>query len=179
MALEAFTVWFTGLSGTGKSTLARGLSAHLDQASLRHEVLDGDELRRTLCRDLGFSKEDRDENIRRIAAVASDWNDKNVIAIVAAISPYRAARAMARQQCRRFAEVFVDCSIETLLRRDPKGLYQRALVGEIQNFSGISDPYEAPENPEIHIHSGLQSEQQSLQLLLSRLAELGYLENKA
>lgn len=175
MAFKAFTVWFTGLSGSGKSTLARALSAHLDSVSIQHELLDGDELRRTLCRDLGFSKEDRDENIRRIARTAADLNAKDVTAIVAAISPYREARRSARQECERFIEVFVDCSLDTLMRRDPKGLYQRALAGEIQNFSGISDPYEVPENPEIHLYSDKETAQESLRRLLAGLAELGYL----
>ena len=146
---EAFTIWFTGLSGAGKSTLARGLSAHLWNMSLRHKLLDGDELRRTICRDLGFTREDRDENIRRIGQSASDLNESGMIAIVAVISPYRNARLKARQRCDRFIEVFVDCSLDTLLRRDPKGLYGRALAGKIENFSGVSDPYEAPEQPEI------------------------------
>lgn len=175
MTVKAFTVWLTGLSGAGKSTIARAFGAHLDNLSLRNQVLDGDELRRTLCRDLGFSKEDRDENIRRIAGLASELNKNNVIAVVAVISPYRAARLMARQQCERFVEVFVDCSLETLTRRDTKGLYRRALAGEIQNFSGISDPYEAPQDPEIYINSAIQSEQESLERVRSRLEELGYL----
>jgi adenylyl-sulfate kinase len=172
---KAFTVWFTGLSGTGKSTLAHALGAHLDALSLRHQLLDGDELRRTLCRDLGFSKEDRDENVRRIAGLAGELNRQNIIAIVAAISPYRIARLMARQQCARFAEVFVDCSMETLMRRDTKGLYRRAMAGELANFSGISDPYEAPEDPQIHVRSDAQSEEESLAHVLSGLEGLGYL----
>ncbi len=173
-----FTVWFTGLSGSGKSTLARGLSGHLAALSIEHEVLDGDELRRTVCRDLGFSREDRDENIRRIAQVAADLNKKDVTAIVAAISPYRDARQSARRQCERFVEVFVDCSLETLQRRDPKGLYRRALAGEIQNFSGVSDPYEKPEQAEIYINSDTQTEQESLKHLVSELVALGYLPHQ-
>jgi adenylyl-sulfate kinase len=176
--MAAFTVWFTGLSGSGKSTLARALCGHLDGLSMRHQLLDGDELRHTVCRDLGFSKEDRDENIRRIAAAAKQLNQDSSIAVVAAISPYRAARLLARQECARFAEVFVDCSMPTLVQRDTKGLYRRALAGEIQNFSGVSDPYEAPENPEIHINSDTQSEQESLERLLSSLRALGFLPTK-
>jgi len=175
MPAKAFTVWFTGLSGSGKSTLANALSAHLQGLSIQHQLLDGDEVRRTICRDLGFSKEGRDENIRRIAAAAGRLNEEGVTTIVAAISPYREARLKARQLCSRFVEVFVDCSLETLKRRDPKGLYRRALAGEIQNFSGISDPYEAPYKPEVHLHSDRQSEEESLERLLSRLEELGYL----
>ena len=172
---KAFTVWFTGLSGSGKSTLAHGLAARLRSLSIQHERLDGDELRRTLCRDLGFSKQDRDENIRRIARAAADLNANGMTAIVAAISPYRAARQNARGQCERFVEVFVDCSLEILMRRDPKGLYARAVAGEIQNFSGVSDPYEAPEDPEIHLHSDTETKEESLGRLFSGLTALGYL----
>ena len=176
MAPPAFTVWFTGLSGAGKSTLARALASHLEELSVAHQILDGDEVRRSLCRDLGFSKEDRDENIRRIAAAAADLNRNNIVAIVAVISPYRAARLRARELCGRFVEVFADCSLETVIERDVKGLYRRALAGEIPHFSGISDPYEAPENPEIYVNSTSQSEAQSLQHVLDRLAELRYLD---
>jgi len=172
---EAFTVWFTGLSGAGKSTLAHALGVHLRDLSLRHEVLDGDEIRTQLCRDLGFSKEDRDENIRRISYVASVLNRHDVITIVAAISPYRTARLKAREMCERFVEVFVDCQLQTLIQRDAKGLYQRALAGEIQNFSGVSDIYEAPEAPEIYVNSHSQSKEESFAVVLSRLQELGYL----
>ena len=176
MPAKVFTVWFTGLSGSGKSTLARALSTHLQGLSLQHQLLDGDEVRRTICRGLGFSKEDRDENIRRIAAAAGQLNEQGMSAIVAAISPYREARRKARQLCGEFVEVFVDCPLETLKQRAPKGLYRRALAGEIQHFSGISDPYEAPDKPEVHIHSDLLSEEESLERLLFRLKELGYLQ---
>lgn len=176
MERQAFTVWFTGLSGAGKSTLARALSSHLTRLSLAHQVLDGDELRRTLCRDLSFTKEDRDENIRRIAAAAADLNRANIIAIVAVISPYREARQLARELCGRFVEVFADCSLETVIKRDVKGLYRRALAGEIPHFSGISDPYQPPVNPEIYVNSTSQSETESIQHLLQRLAELHYLD---
>jgi adenylyl-sulfate kinase len=172
---RAFTVWLTGLSGSGKSTLARELSQHLAALAIPHEVLDGDELRHTLCRDLGFSKNDRDENVKRIAAMASGLNKNNIVAIVAAIAPYREARSKARAHCRHFVEVFVDCSLDTLLSRDPKGLYRRALAGEIQNFSGVSDPYETPEHPDIHIHSDSQTIAKSVEYLLSGLAHLGCL----
>lgn len=169
MAKNALTIWFTGLSGAGKSTLARGLSQHLVKQGVRHEVLDGDELRHTLSKDLGFSKEDRDENVRRIAQAASELNSNGVAAIVAAISPYREARLRARAQCDRFVEVFVDCELDALIQRDPKGLYRRALAGEIENFSGVSDPYEAPEKPDIYINSARQTEEECLALLIAKL----------
>jgi len=145
------------------------LSRHLTKLGCGHEVLDGDELRRTLCQDLGFSKEDRDENVRRIAQAANELNRKGITAIVAAISPYREARARAREQCDQFVEVFVDCELEALIQRDPKGLYRRALAGEIQKFSGVSDPYEAPEKPDIYINSATQTEEESLALLIAKL----------
>jgi adenylyl-sulfate kinase len=176
MPIESFTVWFTGLSGAGKSTLARALGKHLETLSIRHEVLDGDELRRTICKDLGFTKDDRDENVRRIAAAAQELNSQNVTAIVAAIAPYQDARLKARHACGpRFAEVFVDCPFETLLERDTKGFYRRAQAGEIEHFTGVSDPYERPQDPEIYLNSHAQPEQQSLALVLRRLEELGYL----
>lgn len=174
----AFTVWLTGLSGSGKSTLAYGLSGYFSTLGLRHQRLDGDELRRTLCRDLGFSKEDRDENVRRIAQRARELNEKGEIAIVAAISPYREARSKARMECGRFVEVFVDCPLETLMERDPKGLYKKALAGELAHFSGVSDPYEAPAQPEIHLDSHRQNEEESLALLVRGLEDLGYLVAK-
>jgi adenylyl-sulfate kinase len=149
--------------------LARGLSRHLTKLGCGHEVLDGDELRRTLCQDLGFSKEDRDENVRRIAQAANELNRKGITAIVAAISPYREARARARTQCDQFVEVFVDCELEALIQRDPKGLYRRALAGEIEKFSGVSDPYEAPEKPDIYLNSATQTEEESLAVLIAKL----------
>jgi adenylyl-sulfate kinase len=175
MTGNPFTVWLTGLSGAGKSTLARALSGYLNQLGRKCEVLDGDELRRTINRDLGFSKQDRDENVRRIADLARALNERGVVAFVAAISPYREGRDKARQQCHHFVEVFVDCPVEILIRRDPKGLYRRALAGEIQNLSGVTDPYEAPESPDIYINSGNQTWQESVDHIICCLASLGYL----
>ena len=154
------------------------MSEHFRQLGLRHERLDGDELRLTICRDLGFSKEDRDENVRRIAQRARELNEAQQIAIVAAIAPYREARARARLACGRFVEVFVDCSLETLMKRDTKGLYKRALAGELAHFSGVSDPYEPPERPEIYVNSDLQSEEESLAAVVGGLTDLGYLVAK-
>ncbi len=172
---NAWTIWFTGLSGSGKSTLANALAAHLDHLALPHHVIDGDEIRRELCSDLGFSKEDRDENVRRIGYIAQLLNRHGVIAIVAAISPYRAARNAVRRKCPRFIEVHVDCPIAALSKRDVKGLYKRALAGEITGFTGISDPYETPARPEIQINSEEQSKEESIAFLISSLRELGCL----
>jgi adenylyl-sulfate kinase len=176
---NAWTIWFTGLSGSGKSTLANALAAHLDQLALPHHVIDGDEIRRELCRDLGFSKEDRDENVRRIGYIAQLLNRHGVITIVAAISPYRDARNTVRRKCPCFIEVHVDCPIAALAKRDVKGLYKRALAGEIAGFTGISDPYETPAKPEIHIDSEKQSKEESICFLISSLRDLGCLPHRS
>jgi adenylylsulfate kinase len=175
---RAWTIWFTGLSGSGKSTLARALAEYLDRLSLAYELIDGDEIRRELCKDLGFSKEDRDENVRRIGYVAQLLNRHDVIAIVAAISPYRQARKQVRQKSSCFIEVHVDCPLATLTERDVKGLFQRALKGEIPYFSGVSDPYEKPIEPEIYINSGTQTRAESFSILVARLEELGCLPSQ-
>jgi adenylyl-sulfate kinase len=175
----AWTIWFTGLSGAGKSTLASALANHLAEHYLACELIDGDEIRRELCSDLGYSKADRDENVRRISYVARVLNRHGVISIVAAISPYREARLEARRKSARFIEVHVDCPLQDLIQRDTKGLYAKALNGSIQKFTGISDPYEAPIDPEIYVNSALQSEEESLAHILAQLAELGLLSLNA
>ena len=140
---EGFTVWFTGWSGAGKTTLAIALETRLRRRGLNNvQRLDGDVVREDLTRDLGFSKEDRDENIRRIAFVAELLSNNGVATLVSFISPYRDARAKAKQRCLNFVEVYTKCSLEALARRDTKGMYARAMAGEIKNFTGISDPYE-------------------------------------
>lgn len=155
MAGTGFTLWFTGLSGAGKSTLSQAVADELQKRGCRVERLDGDEIRQRLSRGLGFSKEDRDENIRRIGFVARLLSRNGAVAVAAAISPYREVRdEIRREHDAPFIEIFVECPIDTLVRRDPKGLYARALRGEIQNFSGISDPYEPPSAPEITVHTG-------------------------
>ncbi|MBV9213634.1 MAG: adenylyl-sulfate kinase [Actinobacteria bacterium] len=144
------TLWFTGLSGAGKSTIARIVEAELGERGLRVEVLDGDVVRTNLSKGLGFSKEDRDTNIRRIAFVADLLSRNGVVAITAAISPYREIRDEARRTMGdRFVEVFVKASVEECARRDVKGLYEKAMRGEIKEFTGVSDPYEEPVDPEV------------------------------
>jgi adenylyl-sulfate kinase len=172
---EGFTIWFTGLSGAGKSTLANILAERLRGMGRRVELLDGDEVRKNLSSGLGFSKADRDANIRRIAYVAKLLSRNGVIAITAAISPYREIRDEARRDIKHFVEVFVDCPLEICEQRDVKGLYARARAGEIQQFTGISDPYEPPLHPEITVHTDQESPEQDVELILSRLGELGYL----
>ncbi len=170
-----FTVWFTGLPASGKSTLARALDVALRARGRHVEVLDGDEVREHLSKGLGFSKEDRDTNVRRIAFVAKLVSRSGGIAITAAISPYRAIRDEARAQMPRFVEVYVRCPLEVLVRRDPKGHYERALRGEIREFTGVSDPYEEPLAAEVVIDSDRESLDESVHKILAKLEALGYL----
>jgi adenylylsulfate kinase len=157
---QGAVLWFTGLSGSGKTTTAKQVAVKLAEAGKRVELLDGDELRETICRGLGFSKEDRFENIKRIAYVAKLLSKHGVIVLVSAITPYREMRAYARQEVPGFVEIYVDCPLEECERRDVKGLYARARRNEISKFTGISDPYELPEQAEITINtlsSGLEA----------------------
>lgn len=172
---EGFTVWFTGLSGAGKSTLANLLAERLRDMGRRVELLDGDEVRKNLSSGLGFSKADRDANIRRIAYVARLLSRNGVVAITAAISPYREIRDEARLDIGNFVEIFVECPLEVCEQRDVKGLYARARSGEIPQFTGISDPYEPPLSPEVTVHTNRETPEQDVELILSKLAELGYL----
>jgi adenylyl-sulfate kinase len=170
---KGFTLWFTGLSGAGKSTLAQLVEARLRASGCKVELLDGDVVRTSLCKGLGFSKEDRDENIRRIGWVCELLSRHGVIAIGAAISPYRAIRDELRERIVNFVEVHMDCPLEVLIERDTKGLYRKALAGEIRQFTGISDPYEAPLAPEVRVNSAAESPQEGLQCVWSTLLELG------
>jgi adenylyl-sulfate kinase len=163
------TIWFTGLSGAGKSTLANALEAELRQRGRRVEVLDGDVVRENLSKGLGFSKEDRDINIRRIGFVAHLLTRNGVTVLVSAISPYREVRDEVRAMIGRFIEVHVDCDMDELVRRDVKGLYKKALAGEIANFTGVSDPYEAPLHPEVKVDSGSESVAESLDRVLAAI----------
>lgn len=174
MLPDGFVVWFTGLPSSGKSTLARLLEGALRRRGLRVEVLDGDEVRQRLNRDLGFSKQDRDENIRRIAFVAKLLSRNGVVAITAAISPYRMVRDEARREIGRFIEVYVKCPVGVCIARDVKGLYRRALAGEIPNFTGISDPYEEPLNAESVVETDQEGPEAGLRRILARLEDLGY-----
>lgn len=172
---QGFTLWFTGLSGAGKSTLANLAAEELRKRAHRVEILDGDEVRTNLSKGLGFSKEDRDINIRRIGYVCNLLARNGVIAISAAISPYRDVRDEVRGLHQRFFEVFVRCTIDKLVERDVKGLYKKALAGEIKHFTGVSDPYEEPLKPELIVDSSTETVEQSLGKLLGRLEELNYI----
>jgi ATP sulfurylase/adenylyl-sulfate kinase len=176
---SGFVVWFTGLSGAGKSTLAAMLSAELRTRGVHVEVLDGDEVRTHLSKGLGFSKEDRDTNIRRIGYVAKLAARSGACAMTAAISPYKAIRDEQRAQIGRFVEVYCRCEIPILAERDAKGLYKKALAGEIKNFTGIDDPYEAPESPEVIVDTGVETKEESLSRILGKIEELGYVSRRA
>jgi adenylylsulfate kinase len=172
---DGLTIWFTGLSGAGKSTLASALRDVLVARGRRVEVLDGDEIRTNLSKGLGFSKEDRDTNIRRIGYVARLLSRNGIVAIGAAISPYRDVRDEVRGAHEApFVEIFVDCDFKELMRRDRKGLYAKALKGEIQHFTGVSDPYEPPLAPEIAIHTDRETVEQSVATIVRWLDEHGH-----
>ena len=172
---KGFVVWFTGLSGAGKSTVANALQAELQRRGRHVELLDGDEVRTHLSKGLGFSKEDRDTNIRRIGYVARLVARSGGVAITAAISPYRDVRDEVRAQAPGFVEVYMRCPIETLTERDTKGLYRKALAGEIANFTGVSDPYEEPLHPEVVCDTALETPDQSLAKIIQALERLGHL----
>ena len=167
-----FVLWFTGLSGAGKSTLSAAVASQLRERGVHVELLDGDEIRRHLSRGLGFSREDRDETIRRIGYVAGVAARCGACAIVAAISPYRAVREEVRRSIPRFVEVYAECPLSVLTERDPKGLYRRALSGELRNFTGVDDPYEPPEHPEVHVRTDREAPEASARLIVSRLEQL-------
>jgi len=169
------TIWLTGLSGAGKTTLAERLTPELERRGHRVESLDGDVVRTHLSKGLGFTREDRDENIRRIAWVAALGTRHGATMLVSAISPYTEGRREARDQIGQFVEVYVKCSLDELIERDPKGLYARALAGEIKNFTGVSDPYEEPVHPEIVVETDLESIDESVSRIIDGLECLGYL----
>jgi adenylyl-sulfate kinase len=178
-AQGGFTVWFTGLSGSGKSTLAELLVDVLEQRGHRYELLDGDVVRTHLSKGLGFSKEDRDTNILRIGWVAERLTYHGAAVVCSAISPYREARDQVRRSIPSFVEVYVKCSVEECARRDVKGLYEKAFRGEITGFTGVDDPYEPPESPELVVDTERLSPEECLELLVAKLEELGYLRPPA
>jgi adenylylsulfate kinase len=176
MKTTGYTIWFTGLSGAGKTTIANILERELRERDHKVEVLDGDVIRTHLSKGLGFSKEDRDTNIRRIGWVCEVLTRNDVVTIAAAISPYRAVRDEVRAQIGRFVEVFVDVPLEIAIERDVKGLYKKALAGEIRGFTGVDDPYEPPLAPELALRTAEETPEQSVARILEKLEELGYLQ---
>ena len=173
---RGFTLWFTGLSGAGKTTLAQRIETDLRQRGLKVELLDGDVVRTNLSKGLGFGKEDRDTNIKRIGFVCKLLTRNGVIAIASAISPYREVRDYVRNDIGDFIEVYAKCPLEVLTQRDVKGLYKKALAGEIANFTGVSDPYEEPLHAEVVVETDRETVDQSVNKILDKLTALGYLE---
>ena len=176
---KGVTVWFTGLSGAGKSTIAERLLALLRERGVKSELLDGDVVRTNLSKGLGFSKEDRDTNIRRIGFVSQLLTRNGVVSIVSAISPYREVRDEVRGEIGRFIEVHVHASLDELVRRDVKGLYEKALKGEIPNFTGVSDPYEEPLNPDVFLDTEQESVEESLAKVVAALETRGFIPSGA
>jgi adenylyl-sulfate kinase len=168
-------VWFTGLPCSGKTTVADLVAEELRRRDLRVERLDGDIVRQSLTRDLGFSKEDRDKNIERVTFVAKLLSRNGVAVLVSFVSPYIAARDNARKETTNFVEVFVDCPVEVCERRDVKGMYKKAKAGEIKDFTGVDDPYEAPPHPEIVLKVDQTTPQECRDLVLQKLEEFGYI----
>jgi len=173
--MKGFTLWFTGLSGSGKSTLAHKVEEILLERGMRVEVLDGDVVRQNLSKGLGYSKEDRDINIRRIGWVCHLLTRNDVVAIGAAISPYKEIRNENRKLIGRFVEVYCKAGIDALKKRDPKGLYEKALKGEVKNFTGVNDPYEPPDDPEIVCETDKESIDESISKIIRTLELMGYI----
>jgi len=170
------TIWFTGLSGAGKTTISKSVQQRLCEAGYRVESLDGDVVRQMLTKGLGFSKADRDENIRRIAFIAHLLSRNGVLVLVAAVSPYREIRQEVRAKIGDFLEVFVNAPIEVCEQRDVKGLYAKARAGEIKGFTGIDDPYEPPVQPDVECRTNLESVEESVEKVLRALAGAGYIQ---
>ena len=171
---RGFVLWLTGLSGSGKTTLAKLIEKELRAQGIRIERLDGDVVRQSLTADLGFSKEDRDKNIQRVTFVAKLLSRNDVGVVASFISPYRVTRDWVRSEVTNFIEVFVECPLEECIRRDVKGLYAKALEGEIPEFTGVSDPYEAPVNAEITVNTAEESIEESFAKIIGYLQEMGY-----
>jgi adenylylsulfate kinase len=173
---EGFTLWFTGLSGAGKTTIAEIVEKEIRDRKGKVEVLDGDIVRTNLSKGLGFSRQDRDTNVLRIGFVADLLTRNGVAVIVSAISPFKEVRDQVRRNIgENFIEVFVDAPVEVCAERDVKGLYKKAFAGEIKQFTGVSDPYEPPAAPELHIHTDREEKEESAARVLTLLEELGYL----
>jgi adenylylsulfate kinase len=172
-----FTLWFTGLPCSGKSSIADGVFRLIKDRNLNVERLDGDIIRKNLWRELGFSKEDRNENIRRVVYLAKMLARHGIITITSFISPYQELRDYARQQIGDFVEIYVKCPINICMQRDTRDMYRDALAGKIKNFTGISDPYEEPPNPEILIESDKESLEESIEKVISGITKLGYIRD--
>lgn len=174
--MSGMTVWFTGLPGAGKTTLAHAVAGVLQHRGVnRLEILDGDVIRTTLSKGLGFSRQDREMNVRRVGCVCQMLNRHDVVTLVALVSPYREGRELVRKDLGRFVEVYVKCPLEVLVQRDPKGLYRKALAGDIPQFTGVSDTYEEPLHPDVVVSTDLETVDQSTHRVVATLERLGYL----
>ncbi len=173
--MKAPVIWLTGIPGSGKTTLAIDLEKYYQKNSLPVEILDGDEIRKTLSKDLGFSPEDRKEHNRRVIFVAQILSKNGVTTIIPIISPYRETRDFARKEIPNFVEVWVKTSVDECIKRDPKGLYKKALAGEIKNLTGLQAPYEEPQNAELILDTEKQNVEESVEIILSTVKKLGYL----
>ncbi|MFQ6051855.1 MAG: adenylyl-sulfate kinase [Candidatus Hydrothermarchaeota archaeon] len=173
---KGFVIWLTGLPASGKTTIARELESILRDKGIKVEVFDGDEVRKKLSPDLGFSKRDREIHAKRVAYVSKLLARNGVAVIVALISPYRKFRENARKEIGDFIEVYVKCSLETCMKRDPKGIFKKALRGEINNLTGVQDPYEEPLNPEVTVNTEVETPEESTMKIIEKLKDLGYLE---
>ncbi len=172
---SGFVIWLTGLPGSGKTTIAKLLVPELRKLGFRVELFDGDDVRKELSPDLGFTKKDRELHARRVAYISKLLARNGVVAIVSLISPYRTFREFARKETGNFVEVYVNASLETCMRRDPKGLYRKALNGEITDMTGLQDPYEEPLSPEVVVDTEQETVEESAQKILIRLRDIGYL----
>ena len=175
--MQAVAIWLTGIPGSGKTTISILLKDYFQKKNMPSIILDGDEIRKTISKDLGFSPEDRKEHNRRVIEIAKLLVQDNFTVIIPLISPYLKTRELARKEIPNFVEVYVKASLDTCIKRDPKGLYQKAKNGEIQNLTGLQSPYEEPQNPELVLDTEKYSEVQCLDMLVSRLKQLGYLNH--
>jgi len=174
---QGFTIWFTGLPCCGKTTIANQVAVILKQRNYLVEQLDGDIIRQNFSSDLSFSKKDRDENIKRATFLAKMLSRNNIVVLASFVSPYRKQRRRARKEIKNFVEVYVRCPVKICMKRDVKGMYKKALDGKIQHFTGVDDPYEEPENPELIVDTDIESVQESVEKVLQKIEELGYLTN--
>lgn len=172
---DGITIWFTGLPCSGKSTIADSLAERLKQKGVKVQRLDADIIRKHLWKELGYSKDDRDENIRRASYLAKLFTESGIVTVTSFISPYEELRKHARQEIGSFMEVYVKCPVEVCIKRDTRGLYKKAMAGEISNFTGISDPYEEPTNPEVLIESDNETLEESVAKVMAKLRELKYI----
>jgi adenylylsulfate kinase len=174
MEQKGVTLWFTGLPCSGKSTIADAVAKELRQKGLKAERLDADIIRKHLWKELGYSKEDRNENIRRATFLAKLLTRNGIAVLTSFISPYKELRDYARREIGDFVEIFVKCPVEVCIQRDTRGMYEKALAGKIQNFTGVSDPYEEPPNPELVLESDKESLEESVAKVMVKIKELGY-----